>query len=135
MPVTLKDVAKLDFKIMPAAVEQKAQANKKYADDPNGAYKDSGPVVYSGNELKGAQAAFGPAGQPQINFQLKDANKFGQLTKNNLGKQLGTFLDKKFVQDATIQGIITDSGQIQLSIVIEIPQHGVVRRPHGNHAR
>ena len=108
----LKEVAVLEFKIVPPAVSERANSDKKYADDPNGAYKDSGPVVYSGNELKGAQAAFGPAGQPQINFQLKDPAKFGQLTKNNLGKQLGTFLDKKFVQDATIQGIITDSGQI-----------------------
>jgi preprotein translocase subunit SecD len=108
----LKEEAVLEFKIIPPAVSQRANSDPKYANDPNGAYKDSGPVVYSGAELKGAQAAFGQSGAPQINFQLKDAAKFGQLTKNNLGKQLGTFLDKKFVQDATIQGIITDSGQI-----------------------
>jgi preprotein translocase subunit SecD len=93
-------------------VSARANSDKKYADDPNGAYKDSGPVVYSGADLKGAQPAYGPSGQPQIDFQTKDPTKFGLLTKNNLGKQLGTFLDKKFVQDATIQGIITDSGQI-----------------------
>jgi preprotein translocase subunit SecD len=108
----LKQEAVLEFKIVPPQVSAKANSDTKYANDPNGAYKDSGPVVYSGSELKGAQAAFGQSGAPQINFQLKDSNKFGQLTKDNLGKQLGTFLDKKFVQDATIQGIITDSGQI-----------------------
>ena len=108
----LKQEAVLEFKIVPPQVSAKANSDPKYANDPNGAYKDSGPVVYSGSELKGAQAAFGQSGAPQINFQLKDPNKFGQLTKNNLGKQLGTFLDKKFIQDATIQGIITDSGQI-----------------------
>ena len=108
----LKEEAVLEFKIVPPAVSQRANSDPKYANDPNGAYKDSGPVVYTGAELKGAQAAFGQAGQPQINFQLKNPAKFGQLTKDNLGKQLGTFLDKKFVQDATIQGIITDSGQI-----------------------
>jgi preprotein translocase subunit SecD len=108
----LKQEAVLEFKIVPPQVSARANSDTKYANDPNGAYKDSGPVVYSGSELKGAQAAFGQSGAPQINFQLKDSNKFGQLTKNNLGKQLGTFLDKKFVQDATIQGIITDSGQI-----------------------
>jgi preprotein translocase subunit SecD len=108
----LKEAAVLEFKIVPQQVSLRANADKKYADDPNGAYKDSGPVVYTGAELKGAQAAYGQAGQPQIDFQMKDPGKFGQLTKNNLGKQLGTFLDKKFVQDATIQGIITDSGQI-----------------------
>jgi preprotein translocase subunit SecD len=108
----LKEAAVLEFKIVPAQVSARANSDKKYADDPNGAYKDSGPVVYSGADLKGAQPAYGPSGQPQIDFQTKDPTKFGLLTKNNLGKQLGTFLDKKFVQDATIQGIITDSGQI-----------------------
>jgi preprotein translocase subunit SecD len=108
----LKEAAVLEFKIVPPNVSARANSDQKYANDPNGAYKDSGPVVYSGNELKGAQAAFGQAGQPQIDFQLKDSHKFGELTSKNLGKLLGTFLDKKFVQDATIQGVITDSGQI-----------------------
>jgi preprotein translocase subunit SecD len=108
----LKEVAVLEFKIVPPIVSQRAHADKKYADDPGGAYKDAGPVVYSGAELKSAQAAYGQAGQPQVDFQTKNAAKFGQLTKDNLGKLLGIFLDKKFVSDATIQGIITDSGQI-----------------------
>jgi preprotein translocase subunit SecD len=109
---TLKDVAKLDFKIMPGAVEQKAQANKKYADDPNGAYKDSGPIVYSGADLKGAQAAFDQGGNPKIDFQTKDGAAFGKVTEDNMGKLLAIFLDKKFVSAATIQGVITSSGEI-----------------------
>jgi preprotein translocase subunit SecD len=108
----LKETAVLEFKIVPPQVSARANSDKKYADDPNGAYKDSGPVVYSGAELKAAQPGYGAAGQPQVNFQTKDAAKFGQLTKNNLGKLLGIFLDKKFVSDATIQGIITDQGEI-----------------------
>jgi preprotein translocase subunit SecD len=108
----LKETAVLEFKIVPPQVSARANADKKYAADPNGAYKDSGPVVYSGAELKAAQPGYGAAGQAQVNFQTKDAAKFGQLTKNNLGKLLGIFLDKKFVSDATIQGIITDQGEI-----------------------
>jgi preprotein translocase subunit SecD len=108
----LKEAAVLEFKIVPPAVSARANSDPKYANNPNGAYKDSGPVVYTGAELKGAQAAFGNAGQPQIDFQMKNPQKFGALTKDNLGKLLGIFLDKKFVSDATIQGIITDSGQI-----------------------
>ena len=42
----------------------------------------------------------------------KDPAKFGRLTQANLGKLLGFFLDKKFVSAATIQGVITDQGQI-----------------------
>ncbi|MGB8266413.1 MAG: protein translocase subunit SecD [Candidatus Velthaea sp.] len=109
---TLKETAVLEFKIVPPAVSQRANADKKYAADPNGAYKDSGPTVYSGAELKGAQAAYGQAGDNQIDFQTKDPKKFGALTHDNLGKLLGIFLDKKFISDATIEGVITDSGMI-----------------------
>ena len=109
---TLKEEAVLAFKIVPEAVSARANADKKYADDPNGAYKDSGPIVYAGADLKGAQAAFGQAGQPEIDFQTKDPKQFGQLTRVNMGKLLGIFLDKKFVSDATIEGVITDSGLI-----------------------
>lgn len=108
----LKDVAVLEFKIVPPAVAAHADADKKYAADPNGAYKDSGPTVYSGADLKGAEAAFGPSGQPQINFQTKNPGKFGELTQKNLGKPLGIFLDKQYVSAPTIQGVITSDGQI-----------------------
>jgi len=108
----LKEVAVLDFKIMPVKVAQRARSDAKYAADPNGAYKDSGAVVYSGAELKGAQAAPGQAGGWQIDFQTKNAQKFGELTQKYLQQQLGVFLDKKYVSDATIQGVITSTGQI-----------------------
>jgi preprotein translocase subunit SecD len=108
----LKETAVLEFKIVPPQVSARANADKKYANDPNGAYKDSGPVVYSGAELKSAAAAYGQANQPQVEFQTKDPHKFGVLTQQNLGKPLGIFLDKKFISDPTIQGVITDQGQI-----------------------
>jgi preprotein translocase subunit SecD len=109
---TLEEAAVLDFKIIPPAVDARIARDKKYAADPNGAYKDSGPVVYSGADLKGAEAAFGQAGEPQINFQTKDPKKFGDLTQKHMGQLLGIFLDKKFVSAATIEGVITDSGLI-----------------------
>jgi preprotein translocase subunit SecD len=108
----LKDVAVLEFKIVPDKVVARADADKKYAADPNGAYKDSGPTVYSGADLKGAQAAFGPSGAPEINFQTKNPGKFGEVTQKNLGKPLGIFLDRQYVSAPTIQGVITSDGQI-----------------------
>jgi preprotein translocase subunit SecD len=108
----LKDVAKLDFKIIPEAVNERAARDKKYSDDPSGAYKDSGPIVYSGAELRRASSAPDQAGGWRIDFETKDPAKFGRLTQANLGKLLGFFLDKKFVSAATIQGVITDQGQI-----------------------
>jgi preprotein translocase subunit SecD len=110
---TLKDVAKLDFKIVPERVSARATADKKYGDDPNGAYKDSGAIVYSGADLKGAQAAFDQSNRPKIDFQTKDGAAFGKMTQANIGKLLGIFLDKKFVSAATIQSTITTDGQIE----------------------
>jgi preprotein translocase subunit SecD len=109
---TLKEPAVLAFKIVPDNVSQRANSDKKYADDPNGAYKASGPIVYAGTDLKGAQASFGQAGQPEILFQTKDPSKFGKLTRENLGKNLGIFLDQKFVSAPVINGVITDQGEI-----------------------
>lgn len=108
----LKDVAKLDFKIIPPAVNQRMLSDKKYADDPNGGYKDSGPIVYSGADLKRAQSSPDNGGGWKIDFETKDPGKFGRLTQANIGKLLGFFLDKKYVSAATIQGVITDQGQI-----------------------
>ena len=87
--------------------------DKKYADDPNGAYKDSGPIVYSRRRSQGrATRRYDQSDNPKIDFQTKDAKKFGELTQTNMGKLLGIFLDKKFVSAATIQGVITSDGQI-----------------------
>jgi preprotein translocase subunit SecD len=109
---TLKDVAILEFKIVPPDVGARAAADPKYGDDPNGAYKASGPTVYSGADLKGAQAAFDQSGNPKINFQTKNPGKFAKLTQDNMGKQLGIFLDKKYVSAPTIQGVIASDGEI-----------------------
>jgi preprotein translocase subunit SecD len=108
----LKETAVLDYKIVPESVNEHAIADKKYANDPNGAYKDSGPVVYNGSELKSATAAFDQGGRPEIQFQTKDPSKFGKLTADNIGKLLGIFLDKKYVEAATINGVITSDGVI-----------------------
>jgi preprotein translocase subunit SecD len=109
---TLKDIAKLDFKIVPPAVAQRAEVDRKYASDPKGAYKDSGPVVYTGAELRSAGASFDQGSNPDIVFQTKDPGKFGKLTQANLGKLLGIFLDGKYLSSPVIQGVITSEGQI-----------------------
>ena len=107
----LKEAAVLEFKIMPEKVVQKAGADKKYAEDPNGAYKDSGPVVYTGAELKSASPSFGPTGSPIITFRTKDPKKFGDLTSKNIGHWLGVFLDKHLINNAVIQSTITSDGE------------------------
>ncbi len=110
---TLKEVAILEFKIVPDAVSAaRAAAIQSTRTTPTAHIKIVGPTVYSGADLKGAQASFDQSNQPRIEFQTKDAAKFGRVTQQNMGKLLGIFLDKKFVSAPVIQGVITNDGEI-----------------------
>ncbi len=119
----IKQVAVLEYKIVPPDVNQKAlaaqaqcDANPKdkkacaYANE--GAYAASGPVVYSGKELKSAQAGFDQSGNPNIDFTTKNPKKFFDLTSKNVGKLLGMFLDHRYLSAPVIQSPISDQGQI-----------------------
>ncbi len=119
----LKQVAVLEYKIMPDNVRVAADAalaacnanpkDKKACDFVNiGAYKASGPVVYSGKDLKSAQPAFDQSNNPDIIFTTKDPKKFYDITSKNLGRPLAMFLDKHYLSAPTIQGPISDTGQI-----------------------
>jgi preprotein translocase subunit SecD len=108
----LKEAAVLDFKICPPKVRDRAETDKKYANDPNGAYKDCGPIVYTGAELKSAAPGFGQGGQPQVNFMTKNPTKFAKLTNEHMHELLTIFLDKKYISAASIEGIISTDGMI-----------------------
>ena len=119
----LKDVAKLDFKIVPEAVNERALRDSNYANgngkngkpDPAApsAYKDSGAIVYSGADLKSAASAPAPQGSGwRIEFETKDPVKFGKMTQSNIGHLMGIYLDKKYISAATINSAITTDGEI-----------------------
>jgi preprotein translocase subunit SecD len=115
----LKQAAVLDFKICPPQVVQRAETDKKYANSPTGAYKDCGPIVYTGAELRSAHPGFGQGGEPQVDFTTKNPSKFAALTRDHMGQQLTIFLDKQFVSAATIEGIISTDGMIHGSFTEE----------------
>jgi preprotein translocase subunit SecD len=123
----LKQVAVLAYKIVPFDVMQKADAANAALLQPGLSPKDkaaaelyvsktaydlSGPVVYSGKDLKAAQAGYDQGGRPDILFQTKDAARFGKLTSSNIQKPLGIFLDHRYLSAPIINGAIYDSGQI-----------------------
>ncbi len=123
----LKQVAVLEYKIVPFDVMQKAEAANTELLQPNlapkekaaaelyvskTAYDQSGLVVYSGKDLKAAQAGYDQAGRPDILFQTKDPARFGKLTTANLQKPLGIFLDHRYLSAPIIQSPIYDSGEI-----------------------
>ena len=127
----VKEVAVLDYKIVTPEVSRQAEQDLAIIKAPlttpgitakqrkdaeafvaHGAYDASGPVVYTGKELKGAQASFDQGNNPDITFQTKDPSKFGKMTTANVGKLLAIFLDDRYVSAATIQSPIFDNGQI-----------------------
>ncbi len=123
----LKQVAVLEYKIVPFDVMQKADAANAELLQPNvapkekaaaelyvakTAYEQSGNVVYSGKDLKAAQAGYDQGGRPDILFQTKDPGRFGKLTTANVQKPLGIFLDHRYISAPIIQSPIYDSGQI-----------------------
>ena len=113
----LKKSAVLEFKIVPPQVDQRSQQFPDYGKRVgkfanHGAYDDSGPDVYTGAELKHASPGFGQGGQPEVDFTTKNPTKFAQMTQKYRGQLMAIFLDKQLVSAATINGIISDNGEI-----------------------
>ncbi len=118
----LKDVAHLEFKIVPEQVATRAYAAQTSGKDqayiqgsvqkPSPAYLASGATIYSGAELKGAQASYDQSGHPKIDFQTKNPGKFDSLTRKYIHQDLGIFLDGSFVSSPVIQSPIGESGEI-----------------------
>jgi preprotein translocase subunit SecD len=126
----IKQVAVLEYKIIPPDVEQRAEQSLQLVNAPagtkipakalaaarayveRGAYDAGGPVVYTGKELKSASAGYDQAGNPDIQFVTKDPAKFGKMTSANVGKLLAIFLDKRYISAATIDSPIYANGQI-----------------------
>lgn len=126
----VKQVAVLEYKIMPDSVRGAADAalatcnanpkdKKACAFVNQGAYDASGRVVYSGKDLKSAQPSFDQAGNPNIIFTTKDPKKFYDITSKNIGRPLAMFLDKRYLSAPTVNGAISDNGEITGSFTSE----------------
>ena len=71
-------------------------------------------AAVTGRDLRSAQEGIDEYNRPAVRFTLKQdaAQRFGNFTQSNLGKPLAIVLDNRVMSVATIQGRITDSGQI-----------------------
>ena len=87
-----------------AHVEHILIAKKNPSDYPQYRYVSTG---LTGKNLKNAQVTFQSQGlgAPQISLQFDDQGTqlFDQLTKNNIGKTLGIFLDGQLIEAPTVQ--------------------------------
>jgi preprotein translocase subunit SecD len=68
----------------------------------------------AGNDLRNAQQSLDEFNRPAVHFTLKQdaAVRFGSFTESNIGRPMAIILDGRVMSVATIQGRITDSGQI-----------------------
>jgi preprotein translocase subunit SecD len=68
----------------------------------------------AGNDLRNAQQSLDQFNRPAVHFTLKQdaAVRFGSFTEANIGRPMAIILDGRVMSVATIQGRITDSGQI-----------------------
>jgi preprotein translocase subunit SecD len=68
----------------------------------------------TGNDLRNAQQSLDEFNRPAVAFTLKQdaAVRFGSFTESNIGRPMAIILDGRVMSVATIQGRITDSGQI-----------------------
>jgi preprotein translocase subunit SecD len=71
-------------------------------------------AAVSGNDLRNAQQSLDEFNRPAVHFTLKQdaAVRFGNFTQTNIGRPMAIVLDERVFSVATIQGRITDSGQI-----------------------
>ncbi len=69
----------------------------------------------TGRDLKNARPGRGQFQEPVVNFSMnpEGADKFGELTGENVGRQLAIVLDGKVVSAPNINSRITDSGVIE----------------------
>jgi len=71
-------------------------------------------AAVTGRDLRNAQQSIDEFNRPAVQFTLKQdaASRFGNFTQTNIGKPMAIVLDNRVMSVATIQGRITDSGQI-----------------------
>ena len=83
---------------------------------------DTGPAFYlvkraagiTGRDLRNARPSLDENNQPAVGFSLNQqgADKFSQLTAQNIGRQLAIILDGRIQSAPTIEGRIYDEGRI-----------------------
>lgn len=85
------------------------------------AYKVSAAPIITGADMSSATAGTDSAGQPAVHFTLTNAGskKFYDWTSKNIGQFLPIFLDKKLIEAPTIEGAISNTGEIHGSFTTD----------------
>jgi protein-export membrane protein SecD len=127
-PQRLKEIlgktAKLQFRMVAEASSASAEVDMIPSRDDNGRrVAVERRVIVEGEDLIDAQPAFDQqTARPIVNFRfnVRGAQRFGQTTSENVGRQLAIVLDNEVVSAPVIQNAITGgSGMISGSFTVE----------------
>lgn len=118
----LGETAKLQFRFV--AEQNSGDVDMLPSQDAGGQpIPVSRQVIVEGEDLIDAQPAFDQrTGQPIVNFRfnIRGAQRFGQATTENVGRQLAIVLDNKVISAPVVQTPITGgSGQISGNFTVE----------------
>lgn len=98
------------IRIQLAGVKDKNKAREMLGKQAKLTFRDaSGKVLLSGSDLKenGAKVDYDQMGLPVVTLQLKDPDKFTNITRQNLGKPIPIYLDEQQLSAPVVQQVIT----------------------------
>ncbi|MEX2103906.1 MAG: protein translocase subunit SecD [Bacilli bacterium] len=110
------------IRVVLAGVENPDEAREKIGKTAELTFRDqTGKIVMRGTNLKKADVGLDPTtNAPVVTLDLKDASQFAQVTRDNLRKQVGIFLDEDMLSNPQVvsviaggQAVITGQGSVE----------------------
>jgi preprotein translocase subunit SecD len=119
----LGQTAKLEFRLVAEPGQSPAETEELEQTDQNGKMSIEKQVMVQGEDLTDAQPGFDQrGGEPVVNFRfnIRGAQKFGEVTSKNVGRLFAIVLDNKVISAPRILTPITGgSGQISGHFTVE----------------
>jgi preprotein translocase subunit SecD len=119
----LGQTAKLEFRLVADPGQSPAEAEELEQTDQSGKMAIEKQVMVQGEDLTDAQPGFDQrGGEPVVNFRfnIRGAQKFGEVTSKNVGRLFAIVLDNKVISAPRILTPITGgSGQISGHFTVE----------------
>ena len=119
----LGQTAKLEFRLVAEPGQSPAETEELEQTDQSGKMSIEKQVMVQGEELTDAQPGFDQrGGEPVVNFRfnIRGAQKFGEVTSKNVGRLFAIVLDNKVISAPRILTPITGgSGQISGHFTVE----------------
>ncbi|MGC1864460.1 MAG: protein translocase subunit SecD [Methylocystis sp.] len=119
----LGQTAKLEFRLVAESGQSPAETEELEQTDQSGKMSIEKQVMVQGEDLTDAQPGFDQrGGEPVVNFRfnIRGAQKFGEVTSKNVGRLFAIVLDNKVISAPRILTPITGgSGQISGHFTVE----------------